>query len=1112
MKYNLALDIGVGSIGTSVIELDKKDNRLRLVDAGVRIFEVSEGAETRRTNRSTRKNLRRTAKRLNLLAKKLFENGLWVNPDPAGTKKMRKISPYQIRRNALYEKLENPNYIGRAILHMAKHRGAGWLSEENQSKDEIIDETINNKKNTSPFDKLYKEMQKNNVQTVGEYLWTRLKNHKAVRQKTKYNPVNYRIPRYLLKEEFNKIWDKQAKYFDQMRADGLKNEVFSILFFERPSVPYAIGKCIYYTDEDRLSTIHPLAEMRRIYEEVNNLRVINIFSEKRHLTIEERDKIINELLLRGENAGKRNIKKILNVEVDIDKSIKAFLYSTSDFQNINYLQHCSKEDLEQFSEFVANPVNPCDKEGRLYTEAEFIEVLKNKYKIGDEQEIGKLLSKLPKGRRGSLGKTATNKILEKLKEKVISHREATDELKKYDEHFRAVEELYRENQGKYNELPYYGEILRTYTQSIPPFVLKNNNNLNDDEKKFGKVANPGVHRILNQIRLVVNEVIRHYGRPHSINIELGRDVGLSEEQKKSLEKIQKDNEKKNEEAKNYLKERNIKITSTNILKYKLAKEQNFIDIYNATVMSQKFEGMEIDHIIPREKGGSDTFNNLCLANSNNNNEKDNMFPYNYFKNKKSPEEFREIMKKIREIYQKNPGKLWRFEEDAEKKFRNEGDNDETNRYLTDTRYVTKLAQQYLRAILNYEHGYDDVVHTRILAVRGKETARLRKYWNLEGLEYELMGLDIPKYLDNEKENRNKEWFSKPRIDHRHHAMDAIVLGCATRSLLQKMQRDNDFKVNIPLSDVKSINEFRKKVIGFLKNIKISHKPERSKSGELHKATKRTVVHKNDKSVFIVYRRAFDCLKSVKDLNKLIVNDKFLNEWNPEIKIDREKQFEFQRNILNYLDKSKQILEEENKKKIAEGKSGEKITEAKIIKKAIDVLIDEGKWKERSFRYYEESNALIFIKRHNAAYESGNNYCMDFFQKSDGKVGWELINRFNANNPDFKPEWQKQKENKPLWYVCISDLLELDTPEEWKRYTNNERCLARVKKMTLGELSIDYISDARMTSPPKKEIKYMHVDTLNRGLKFFAEHNARKIELTPFGKIKRKHKKLWSGEK
>ena len=101
------------------------------------------------------------------------------------------------------------------------------------------------------------------------------------------------------------------------------------------------------------------------------------------------------------------------------------MYSTSDFQNMDYVQNCSIEELERFSEFLSNPVNPKDKEGRLYTEDEFIQVLKNEYKIGNEQEIGKLLSKLPKNGRGSLGKTATKKILEKLKEKVISHREHT---------------------------------------------------------------------------------------------------------------------------------------------------------------------------------------------------------------------------------------------------------------------------------------------------------------------------------------------------------------------------------------------------------------------------------------------------------------------------------------------------------------------------------------------------------------------------------------------------------------------------------------------------------------------------------------------------------------
>lgn len=1110
MQYKLALDIGVSSIGVALVELDQQAKQgVRVIEAGVRVFKVSEGAKDRRKYRSARKNLVRKRKRLELLTNKLFRSGLWVNDSPSGTKKMRVISPYQIRRDALYGKLENPNYIGRAVLHIAKHRGAGWIDADDKVS------ALSNEQSSSPFDKLYEEMKETNAQTVGEYLWMRLKDHKAVRQKQSHNSVDYRIPRYLLKDEFNRIWDKQAEYFEQMRADGLKDEIFSILFFERPSVPYAIGKCIYYTEEDRLSKIHPLAEKRRIYEEVNNLRVINnSTAEKRVLTLEERDKIIDELLMRGLNAGKKNIKKLLKIDVEVDKSIKAFLYSTSDFQSINYIQNCSIEELERFSEFLSNPVNPKDKEGRLYTEDEFIQVLKHEYKVGSEQEIGKLLSKLPKNGRGSLGKTATKKILEKLKEKVISHREATDELKVSDEHFRAIDELSRENQGKYTLLPYYGEILRTYTQPIPPFVLKNNNSLNEDERKFGKIANPGVHRILNQIRLVVNEIIQRYGRPYSINIEVARDVGLSKKQKKDLEKTQKNNEALNEEAKSYLKERNLNITKENIQKYKLAKEQSWKDIYNnGQSIPQDFEGMDIDHIIPRTKGGSDTLNNLCLVSSHSNDDKKNMFPYEYFKTKKTPEEFRETMRTIREIYKNNPGKLWRFEEEAEKKFKSEGDADETNRYLTDTRYVTKLALQYLRAILDYKIS-GNVVHTRILAVRGIDTARLRKYWNLQGLEYELMGLNIPKKIIDKDKNKvyNKEWFSKPRIDHRHHAMDAIVLGCVTRTLLHKMQREDKPEIPNPLLEIKSLNEFREQVIEVLKKIKVSHKPEHSKLGELHEATKRKVIYQNAKSVITVYKRKIDNLKieTKKNLDTLIIADNFPDNLNSKIAIDRIKQRELKEAILSYWNKAKQTLEEENIEKLTDGKSNIKITEANIIKKAIDLLVKERRW-DGSFKSYEESSASIYIERHGVAYESGNNYCMDFFRKSDGKVGWELINRFNANNPNYIPEWQKQSGNKPLWYVCISDLLELDTPDEWKKYTDNERCFARVKNMSPRKLTIDYISDARMKSPPNK-IEYMKVDSIEgKGLVFYTKHRARKIELTPLGKIKRKHKKLWKGK-
>jgi len=32
------------------------------------------------------------------------------------------------------------------------------------------------------------------------------------------------------------------------------------------------------------------------------------------------------------------------------------------------------------------------------------------------------------------------------------------------------------------------------------------------------------------------------------------------------------------------------------------------------------------------------------------------------------------------------------------------------------------------------------------------------------------------------------------------------------------------------------------------------------------------------------------------------------------------------------------------------------------------------------------------------------------------------------------------------------------------------------------------------------------------LSYFIKHRTRKVELTPFGKIKKKHKVLWSGQK
>ena len=1171
MKYRLGLDLGVGSIGSAVVELNEDNSVKDIIDAGVRIFEVSEGAIERREKRSARKNLVRTQKRLELLAEILFKNGLWANRDPKGTNKLRAISPYTIRRDALYKNLENPYYIGRAILHLAKHRGAGFVSAAEETQEEITEEENTKKKKETPYEKMVSYLRETDSKTIGEYFYKRLEAGYAKNDGTdkntpfdlKYkNPtmryirqsthaqdkkiVDYAIPRYLVKDEFNQIWDNQAQYFPQMQKEGLKQRVYDILFYERPPAPYATGKCIYYENEERLLKAHPLAEERRIYEEVNNVRIESLL-DRRKLTKAERDLIINELLLKGKNAGKKAIKDILKlgahnkVSLDEDRIIKAYLYSTPDFSDIDYIRNLSQEELWKFAEFLGNPENPNDASGRLYNEDDVITKLKEIFGIDDEKRIGHLLTKLPKG-RGNLGKTATIKILEKLKSDVISHREATDKLAKEDSHFIAEEEKIRAEQGSCNQLPYYGKVLVNDTQALPPLMIRNNaSHLNPDEVKYGKIANPAVHMILNQIRLVVNDIIRIYGKPYDINVELGRDVGMSAKKLKEHENIQRNNEKINEEAIKYLKDRHIYINRENIRKYRLAEEQGWADAYNPSQeIPQNFQGFEVEHIIPRSKGGSDSLSNLCLVFRTENEAKGNMFAYEYFEKNKSQAEIENILKFARD---KLPKKAWRFEPDAREYYEENGDEEETNRYLTDTRYVSKLAARYLRYIVDCADS-EDIMENRILPVKGAQTATLRKVWNLQGLEYDLMGLnnEVPRYIPEEKpywynsegvvsefepdekgwtkvdRKKNPEWMSKPRIDHRHHAMDAITIACTNRGLIKNMSNELDIhnkstRYPLPMESVQSTADFRRRVIEVLREVKVSHKPEHSKNGELHKETGRKILCQNPKdknAVITVYtRKILDVVKTFKDLNKLLVSSTVKDEWYPTIAEDRAKQAKLVEDIKLYADSAEQILIAENEKYVEEGKKEIKITETRILIRAFKFIQEKGLYTKGTFNCYESNSSLVIIPKHGLAYEGRNNHCVDFYVK-DGKIGWEVIRRFDINQADFIPQW-KQNGGKLIWSVQQGDMLELDTPEEWQGYTDNSRCLAKVKKFSSGKIAIDYMTDARMTSPKDKGLQYMYIDTISdKGLSYIIKHHARKIELTPFGKVKRKHKVLSDG--
>ncbi|MEI9904172.1 MAG: hypothetical protein WDN06_09430 [Asticcacaulis sp.] len=87
-------------------------------------------------------------------------------------------------------------------------------------------------------------------------------------------------------------------------------------------------------------------------------------------------------------------------------------------------------------------------------------------------------------------------------------------------------------------LPYYGEVLERHT------LGGTGHPAHTPEARYGRIANPTVHVGLNQIRKVVNALIKAYGRPDEIVLEVARELKQTKDQREAAEKRNKDNRRK----------------------------------------------------------------------------------------------------------------------------------------------------------------------------------------------------------------------------------------------------------------------------------------------------------------------------------------------------------------------------------------------------------------------------------------------------------------------------------------------------------------------------------------------------------------------------------------
>ena len=84
-------------------------------------------------------------------------------------------------------------------------------------------------------------------------------------------------------------------------------------------------------------------------------------------------------------------------------------------------------------------------------------------------------------------------------------------------------------------LPNYGKALPYYGQALPSVTTLVTNKDQDDEiAEFGRVPNPTLHIVLNQLRRLINRIVLKFGRPAEVYLEISQDLRWTETRKKLL--------------------------------------------------------------------------------------------------------------------------------------------------------------------------------------------------------------------------------------------------------------------------------------------------------------------------------------------------------------------------------------------------------------------------------------------------------------------------------------------------------------------------------------------------------------------------------------------------
>lgn len=842
--FTLGIDLGSSSLGTALVDPQSR----AIPFLGVRIFpagvegDLDQGreeskAKPRRMARLARRQTERRGRR----AEKVFCILQKMALLPPGSRqdavfKLQQelekrypetnVLPYFLRARALDFPLD-PHELGRALYHLAQRRG--FLSNRAAGEKDNEDKSAIK----SAIKGLNASIAAAGKRTLGEYMATLDSHRIPIRNKPEFN-AHY-THRSMYDTEFERIWAAQSPQHPAL-DDANKARLRHAIFHQRPlkDQSHLIGNCELEPNQKRAPLRTLTSQRVRVLGFVNNLRVRledgneRILTPHEHATIldltEKRDKLT--IASARKEIGLPKSQKF-TIEEGGETKIPVNLTATRLRAVLGaWWDTLTPAQQDDFVEDVGDGK-------RCPTDEDLERCAIEKWSLSPQMAGDLTKISLP-AEYGRYSQSALQKLLPYL-ELRVSVTEA----------ILAIPE-YAERQKLSDPLPL-----------LPPV-----------DEVLGEIRNPAVLRALTEMRKTVNAIIRRFGKPAFIRVELARDLKKSRKERQQSVVFNRNRESLRDYAKDELRKHDPNRFSnprgTDIEKYLLAAEANWQCPYTG----QQYEfsdvfgdhpQVDVEHIIPQSRCLDNSFLNRTLAYRSANLEKGNRTPHEWL-SESDPTAYERMIAIVKTF---DP----RFE--IGKKLRRFSmqltDPDSlltefSQRQLQETRYATKLARQYLAVL--YGGEVDAGGTRRVSATAGQITAMLRRAWDLNAIL-------------NPHPTGNPE---KSRADHRHHAIDALTTALTTGGMVRALAtasaesaRLGRRKIILPVP----FNGLFEQTRARIDKLHVSHRPTRKLTGALHEETfyskPRQYAATGDAKAkhYVHYRVPVTSLKTANDIQAIV---------------------------------------------------------------------------------------------------------------------------------------------------------------------------------------------------------------------------------------------------